>query len=171
MVDREGRVGAMGCGVWGGRGNLRENREDPAPTVGVACRIASKYRPFLPRRHAHIMHPACLPPMGTLRFLSRRGMGREGTRGWAGNSRPAPTAPPLPRAQWQILKIDRNVIFFCKPHINDAARRIVILLHGSHLWGPYGFPNDAARRVATFFENLNCGIEISLPARRSPKND
>ena len=52
-----------------------------------------------------------------------------------------------------------------------AARRVVILLHGSHLWGPYGFFNDAARRVATFFENLNCGIEISLPARRSPKND
>ena len=102
----------------------------------------------------------------TLRFLSRRGMGREGTRGWAGNSRPAPTAPPLPRAQWQILKIDRNVIFFCKPHINDAARRIVILLHGSHLWGPYGFPNDAARRVATIFEKWNCLIETYLPVRR-----
>ena len=57
----------------------------------------------------------------TLRFLSRRGMGREGTRGWAGNSRPAPTAPPLPRAQWPISKIDRNVIFFCKPYINAAS--------------------------------------------------
>ena len=39
MVDREGRVGAMGCGVWGGRGNLRENREDPAPTVGVGGEV------------------------------------------------------------------------------------------------------------------------------------
>ena len=57
---------------WGGRGNLRENREDPAPTVGVACRIAPKYRPFLPHRHAHTMHPACRPPMGDLRFLQRR---------------------------------------------------------------------------------------------------
>ena len=43
--------------------------------------------------------------------------------------------------------------------------------HAALLWRPYGFHNDAARRVATFFENLNCGIEISLPARRSPKND
>jgi len=24
--------------------------------------------------------------------------------------------------------------------------------HASHLWGPYGFYNDAARRVATVFE-------------------
>ena len=35
-----------------------------------------------------------------------------------------------------------------------------------HLWNPYGFYNDAARRVATFFENLNCLIETFLPARR-----
>ena len=33
---------------------------------------------------------------------------------------------------------------------SDAARRVVILLHGSHLWGPYGFSNDAARRVVTW---------------------
>ena len=32
MEDRVGREGAVGCG---GRGNLRENREDPAPTVGI----------------------------------------------------------------------------------------------------------------------------------------
>jgi len=30
--------------------------------------------------------------------------------------------------------------------------------HAFHLWRPYGFYNDAARRVATFFENLNCLI-------------
>ena len=40
---------------------------------------------------------------------------RADIRGWAGNSRPAPTAPPLPRAQWPISKIDRHVILFCKP--------------------------------------------------------
>ena len=79
MVDREGRVGAMGCGVWGGRGNLRENREDPedpAPTVGIAVALRAKYRPFLPRRHAHTMHHACRPPMGTYVFLQRRGTPR-----------------------------------------------------------------------------------------------
>ena len=27
---------------------------------------------------------------------------------------------------------------------SDAACRVVILLHASHLWGPYGFSNDAA---------------------------
>ena len=31
-----------------GRGNLRENREDPAPTVGIAIRIAPKGRPLPP---------------------------------------------------------------------------------------------------------------------------
>ena len=51
---------------------------------------------------------------------------------------------------------------------SDAARRVVIRLHGSHLWGPYGFPNDAARRVATFFEKWNFLIETSLPVRRVP---
>ena len=86
----------MGCGVWGGRGNLRENREDPAPTVGIAVALRAKYRPFLPHRHAHTVHHACLPPMG----------------------------------------------------------------------GPYNLYHDAACRVATFFENLNCLIEISLPVRR-----
>ena len=49
---------------------------------------------------------------------------------------------------------------------SDAARRVVIRLYGSHLWGPYGFPNDAARRVATFFEKWNCLIETYLPVRR-----
>ena len=38
-------------------------------------------------------------------------------------------------------------------------------LHGSHLWGPYGFPNDAARRIATLFEKWNCLIEAYLLAR------
>ena len=49
---------------------------------------------------------------------------------------------------------------------SDAARRVVIRLHGSHLWGPYGFPNDAARRVATVFEKFNPLIKTYLPVRR-----
>ena len=48
---------------------------------------------------------------------------RAGTRGWAGNSRPATTAPPLPRTRWSISPIGRNGI------INDAARRVVIHLY------------------------------------------
>ena len=35
----QGRGDSIGCAyIWwiGGRGNLRENREDPAPTVGIA---------------------------------------------------------------------------------------------------------------------------------------
>ena len=69
-----------------GRGNLRENREDPAPTVGIAIRIAPKGRPLMPP---------------------------------------------------------------CAYHATPRA---------FHLWSPYGFYNDAARRVATFFENPNCLI-------------
>ena len=42
---------------------------------------------------------------------------------------------------------------------SDAACRVAIRLHGSHLWGPYGFPNDAARRVATVFEKWDCLLE------------
>ena len=40
--------------IGGGRGNLRENREDPAPTVGVAGSAMRRMRhrpPFAPRRH------------------------------------------------------------------------------------------------------------------------
>ena len=145
MVDREGRVGAMGCGVWGGRGNLRENREDPAPTVGIAVALRAKYRPFLPRRHAHTMHHACRPPMGTYVFLQRRGMGREGTRGWAGNSlsaRPYSTSPT--KGAMANLAIDRNGI---------------------------PFYHDAARRVATFFEKWNFLIETYLHERRGKNPD
>ena len=38
--------------------------------------------------------------------------------------------------------------------------------HAALLWRPYGFHNDAARRVATFIEKWNCLIETFLPARR-----
>ena len=100
MVDRVGREGAVGCG---GRGNLRENREDPAPTVGVACRIAPKYRPFLPRRHAHTMHPACRPPMGAYGFYHAT-LVREGTR----------YARHLPYRDI-MGNLARNGILFCKP--------------------------------------------------------
>ena len=44
-----------------GRGNLRENREDPAPTVGIAIRIASKGRPLPPPPCAYQATPH--PPM------------------------------------------------------------------------------------------------------------
>ena len=100
-----------------GRGNLRENREDPAPTVGrlrgfqcashcdpnvahwcrhartmptphaspygdpmifimmrsqIATRCAASLQTPLPICAYHA-HPACLPSMGTLWFLQRRG--------------------------------------------------------------------------------------------------
>ena len=38
--------------------------------------------------------------------------------------------------------------------------------HAALLWRPYGFHNDAARRVATFFEKWNFLIETYSPARR-----
>ena len=37
-----------------------------------------------------------------------------------------------------------------------------------HLWRPYGFYNDAARRVATLFEKWNCMIETDLRESRLP---
>ena len=80
----------------------------------------------MPRRYL-----AFTPPTyGGLWSLSRHGKG--------GHSRCS--APPLPRAQWPISKIDRNVIPFCKPHIK--------------------------RCVATVFEKWNCLIENYLCARR-----
>ena len=50
-------------------------------------------------------------------------------------------------------------------HFSLVAMRIPCTPHAAHLWGIYGFHNDAARRVATVFENLNGVIEISLPVR------
>ena len=38
--------------------------------------------------------------------------------------------------------------------------------HAALLWRPYGLYNDAARRVATFFEKWNFLIETYSPARR-----
>ena len=93
----------MGCGVWGGRGNLRENREDPAPTVGIAVALRAKYRPFLPRRHAHTMHPAYRPPMGAYVFYHAT-LVREGTR----------YARHLPYRDI-MGNLARNGILFCKP--------------------------------------------------------
>ena len=43
-----------------GRGNLRENREDPAPTVGIAIRIAPKGRPLPPPCAYHATPHAAL---------------------------------------------------------------------------------------------------------------
>ena len=83
-----------------GGGNLRENREDPAPTVGVAVAL----RPNI-------------------------------------------------------------------AHFSPIAMRILCTPHASHLWGPYGFSNDAARRVATFIDKWIFLIETFLPVRReNPPN-
>ena len=167
----------MGCGVWGGRGNLRENREDPAPTVGIAVALRAKYRPFLPRRHAHTMHHACRPPMGTYGFYNDVAR-RVATIFERWNclieiSLPARRSPKkrlnlsVPFAAVSLLEYGGlNPILPILGGRSDAARCVVIRLHGSHLWGPYGFPNDAARRVATIFERWNCLIETYLPVRR-----
>ena len=62
---------------WDGRGNLRENREDPAPTVGRlrGFHCASHCDPNVAhgRRHARTMPPRAPPTYGTLWFLQRRG--------------------------------------------------------------------------------------------------
>ena len=42
-----------------GRGNLRENREDPAPTVGICGDIIAIQMLSHCPRHAHTVHPAC----------------------------------------------------------------------------------------------------------------
>ena len=49
-----------------------------------------------------------------------------------------------------------------------AAMRIPCTPHAAHLWGPYGFYNNAARRIATAFVRLNCVIKTSLPVRKCP---
>ena len=77
--------------------------------------------------------------------------------GW-GNLRVAKT-PPLQSAMRVALR--PNIA-----HFSPIAMRILCTPHASHLWGPYGFSNDAARRVATFIEKWNCLIETFLPARR-----
>ena len=52
----------MRGGGWDGRGNLRENREDPAPTVGIAIRIAPKGHPLSPPCAYHATpHPPMNP--------------------------------------------------------------------------------------------------------------
>ena len=93
-----------------------------------------------------VIWPSCLSPMGTYGLYHGTTLVREGTRGWAGNSRPSPTAPPLPRTKWPISPIDRNVIPCCKLHINNAA---LSGLYASHLKRPYVFYNDAACRIVT----------------------
>ena len=63
-----------------------------------------------------------------------------------------------------------HCVSYCAPniaHFSLVAMRIPCTPHAAHLWGIYGFHNDAARRVATVFENLNCVIETSLPVRNA----
>ena len=71
-VDGEGRAWkrtGWRRGMGDGRGNLRENREDPAPTVGRwrGCHCDPIVTP-LPQPCAYHA-PRMPPPMGTLRFL------------------------------------------------------------------------------------------------------
>ena len=88
--------------------------------------------------------------MRTLRFLQRRGMGREGACEKGGHSgvggqlsaRPYSTAPT--KRAMANLAIDRNGM---------------------------PFYHDAARRVATFFEKWNCLIETYLHERRGKNPD
>ena len=94
----------------GGRGNLRVAKTPPLQSAlrGDRCGYAA---PIAICAHGGINgngewedHDAALV--------------REGTREWAGNSRPAPTKNALAN-----LAIDRNVIPLCKPHINAALLR------------------------------------------------
>ena len=56
-------------------------------------------------------------------------------------------------------------------HFSPIAMRILCTPHAARLWGPYGFSNDAARRVATFIDKWIFLIETSLPVRReNPPN-
>ena len=59
-----------------GRGNLRENRKDPAPTVGICGDIIAIQMLSHCRRYAHTVHPACPSPKETLWFLQQRGTPR-----------------------------------------------------------------------------------------------
>ena len=68
-----------------GRGNLRENREDPAPTVGHlrGLHCASHCDPNVAhgRRHAHAMLPRTPPSYGDLMvFTTTRHLNRDAAR-------------------------------------------------------------------------------------------
>ena len=58
-----GGLDRMRGGGRDGRGNLRENREDPAPTVGIAIRIAPKGRPLPPPSRAYHATPHAHEPV------------------------------------------------------------------------------------------------------------
>ena len=57
ITTGNGGLDRMRGGGRDGRGNLRENREDPAPTVGIAIRIAPKGRPLPPPSCAYHATP------------------------------------------------------------------------------------------------------------------
>ena len=75
-----------------GRGNLRENREDPAPTVGIAIRIAPKGRP-LPPPCAY--HATPHPPMSPWFYNDAAPKSRRGTPRRYKRRRP-PSSSPWP---------------------------------------------------------------------------
>ena len=101
----EGRhpIGCAHMGGANGRGNLRENREDPAPTVGIAVislRIAPKGRPLVSPCAYHA-HPACLPSMGPYGFYNAAVPNRDAARHVATNALP-PYAHARPTATMRV---------------------------------------------------------------------
>ena len=77
ITTGNGGLDRMRGGGRDGRGNLRENREDPAPTVGRLrgghCAQHRAQRPPIDATMRVPCHPTCLPPMEPLWFLQRRG--------------------------------------------------------------------------------------------------
>ena len=84
-----------------------------------------------------------------------------------GKISPERLTPYAPFAAVPLLEYGGLNLFSCfLGGRSDAACRVVIRLHAFHLWSPYGFSNDAARRVATVFEKWDFLIETYLCARR-----
>ena len=86
-----------------GGGIFAKTAKTPPLQSALHVALRAKYRPFLPRRHAHTMHPACRPPMGAYGFYHAT-LVREGTR----------YARHLPYRDI-MGNLARNGILFCKP--------------------------------------------------------
>ena len=119
----------MRGGGWDGRGNLRENREDPAPTVGHlrGFQCASHCDPNVAHwcRHARtIPTPHATHLWGPYGFYHDAAPNRDAARHVATNALP--------------------------PYAHARPSATVCAYHATH--GDPGFYNDAARRVATVFE-------------------
>ena len=93
-MGRTGRICAAET-VGGGIFALRRPRTLQSAFAGRPLRVALRST----CRHCRRLHAHTMPRMESHGFYNRHGTVREGARGWAGNSRPAPTAPPLPRTR------------------------------------------------------------------------